>query len=97
MHDSKLKRRGRLALAIACVSLNQKQCRSVQHGQLMTEHAKRILDAAMQYEINPECYSREIAIAVLLEVARIPGDPESWYAVPKNTILEVARELQAAA
>lgn len=54
----------------------------------MTEHAKRILDAAMQYEINPECYSREIAIAVLLEVARIP-------AVPRNTILEVVRELQA--
>jgi len=61
----------------------------------MTEHAKRILDAAMQYEINPECYSREIAIAVLLEVARIPGDPESWYAIPRNTILEIARELQS--
>jgi hypothetical protein len=62
----------------------------------MTEHAKRILDAAMQYEINLECYSREIAIAVLLEVARIPGDPESWYAIPRNTILEIVRELQSA-
>jgi len=62
----------------------------------MNEHTKRILDAAMQHEINPECYSREIAIAVLLEVARIPGDPESWYAIPKNTILEIARELKSA-
>jgi len=50
----------------------------------------------MQYEINPECYSREIAIAVLLEVARIPGDLESWYAIPRNTILEIVRELQSA-
>ncbi|NBT53202.1 MAG: hypothetical protein EBT12_16935 [Marivivens sp.] len=62
----------------------------------MNEHTKRILDAAMQYEINPECYSLEIAIAVLLEVARIPGDPESWYAIPRNTILEIVRELQSA-
>ena len=72
------------------------QCKSAQRGRLMNEHTKRILDAAMQYEINPECYSREIAIAVLLEVARIPGDPESWCAIPKNTILEIARELQSA-
>ena len=72
------------------------QCKSAQHGQPMNEHTKRILDAAMQYEINPECYSREIAIAVLLEVARIPGDPESWYAIPRNTILEIVRELQSA-
>jgi LDH2 family malate/lactate/ureidoglycolate dehydrogenase len=42
----------------------------------MNEYAKRILDAAMAYEINPECYAREITIAVLQEVARIPGDPE---------------------
>lgn len=62
----------------------------------MNEYTKRILDTAMQYEINPECYSREIAIAVLLEVARIPGDPESWYAIPRNTILEIVRELQSA-
>jgi len=27
--------------------------------------AQSVLDAAMQYEINPECYSREIAVAVL--------------------------------
>ena len=27
--------------------------------------AKAVLDAAMQYEINPECYTREIAAAAL--------------------------------
>jgi hypothetical protein len=27
--------------------------------------AQAVLDAAMQYEINPECYSREIAAAAL--------------------------------
>jgi len=27
--------------------------------------AQSVLDAAMQYEINPECYSREIAAAAL--------------------------------
>jgi len=28
-----------------------------------------VLDAAMQYEINPECYSREIAAATLRAAA----------------------------
>lgn len=41
---------------------------------LMSEHgiaaplspaAKAVLDVAMQYEINPECYSREIVVAAL--------------------------------
>jgi len=41
---------------------------------LMSEHAiakplslaaQAVLDAAVQYEINPECYSREIAAAAL--------------------------------
>ena len=45
---------------------------------LMSEHgiaaplspaAKAVLDAAMQYEINPECYSREIAAAALRAAA----------------------------
>ena len=54
----------------------------------MTEHAKRILDTAMQHEINPECYSREIAIAVLLEVARIPGDPNLGTQFPETPSLK---------
>jgi hypothetical protein len=31
--------------------------------------AQAVLDAAMQYEINPECYSREIAAAALCAAA----------------------------
>jgi hypothetical protein len=31
--------------------------------------AQAVLDAASQYEINPECYSREIAAAALRAVA----------------------------
>ncbi len=31
--------------------------------------AQAVLDAAMHYEINPECYSREIAAAALRAVA----------------------------
>jgi hypothetical protein len=33
--------------------------------------AQAVLDAAMQYEINPECYSREIAAATLRAAADI--------------------------
>jgi hypothetical protein len=35
----------------------------------LSPHAQAVLDAAMQYEINPECYSREIAAAALRAVA----------------------------
>jgi hypothetical protein len=35
----------------------------------LSSAAKAVLDAAMQYEINPECYSREIAAAALRAVA----------------------------
>jgi len=31
--------------------------------------AQRVLEAAMQYEINPECYSREIAAVTLRAMA----------------------------
>ena len=31
--------------------------------------AQAVLDAAMQYEINPECYSRDIAAVVLRTAA----------------------------
>ncbi len=39
--------------------------------------AQAVLDAAVQYEINPECYSREIAAAALRAVADqvVPPDP----------------------
>lgn len=33
--------------------------------------AQAVLNAAMQYEINPECYSREIAIATLRAAAHL--------------------------
>jgi hypothetical protein len=35
--------------------------------------AQAVLDAAMKYEINPECYSREIAAAVLRAASNIPS------------------------
>jgi hypothetical protein len=40
--------------------------------------ARAVLDAAMQYEINPECYSREIAAAALRAAADqvVPWKPE---------------------
>jgi predicted HD phosphohydrolase len=40
--------------------------------------AQVVLDAAMQYEINPECYSREIAAA--LRAAADGCDP-NWLAL----------------
>jgi len=41
--------------------------------------AQAVLDAAMQYEINPECYSRQIAAAALRAAADevAPEPPES--------------------
>jgi hypothetical protein len=38
-------------------------------NQLLSPAARAVLDAAMQYEINPECYSREIAAAALKAAA----------------------------
>jgi hypothetical protein len=35
----------------------------------LSPQAQAVLDAAMQYEINPECYSREIAAAALKAAA----------------------------
>ncbi len=53
---------------------------------LMSEHgiaapvspaAKAVLDVAMQYEINPECYSREIAAAALRAAAdQVAPEPD---------------------
>jgi len=35
----------------------------------LSHTTQAVLDAAMRYEINPECYSREIAAAVLRAAA----------------------------
>ena len=52
--------------------------------------AQAVLHAALQYEINPECYSREIAAAALRaaahEVAPFPGR------YPMNEYMEGFRE-----
>jgi hypothetical protein len=64
--------------------------------------AQSVLDAAMQYEINPECYSREIAAAALRAAADQardnpwPGRIESvgvmWM---HDGLLAIAAELEA--
>jgi hypothetical protein len=70
--------------------------------------AKVVLDAAMQYEINPECYSREIAAATLRAVADevVPehanpvGDAhddarhDQWMRI-RYKLLAIAAELEA--
>jgi len=44
----------------------------------LTPAAQAVLDAAMKYEINPECYSREIAAAALRAAVDqvVPWKPE---------------------
>jgi hypothetical protein len=70
--------------------------------------AQAVLDAAMQYEINPECYSREIAVAVLRAAAdqAIPLTKTPWGTslIPvltsqesRDRILAIAAELEQAA
>ncbi len=51
--------------------------------------AQAVLDAAMQYEINPECYSREIAIAVLRAAANHLGSCNA-----STELLAIAFELK---
>ena len=71
--------------------------------------AQAVLDAALQYEINPECYSREIA-AVALEAAADQVVPKEWPTIEdyneyeqgvaaahikcRNQILAIAAELR---
>ena len=50
--------------------------------------AQAVLDAAMQYEINPECYSREIAAAALRAAADQVIPPDADYA--SNEVLMIA-------
>lgn len=51
--------------------------------------ARAVLEAAMQYEINPECYSREIAAAALLAAANHLADATSAH-----TLYAIAEELE---
>ena len=64
--------------------------------------AQAVLDAALQYEINPECYSREIAAAALRTLAKQIGynnyylDGDHGLAVVNvRDILSIADELEA--
>jgi hypothetical protein len=62
--------------------------------------AQAVLDAAMKYEINPECYSREIAAAVLRAVTKrcLHKTPKGVrrYILVKD-LLTIAAELEQAA
>jgi len=55
--------------------------------------ARAVLDAAMQYEINPECYSREIAAAVLRVAAEIISQDQMDHYAP-DIINDIAAELE---
>jgi hypothetical protein len=60
--------------------------------------AKAVLDAAMQYEINPECYSREIAAAALRAAADQVVPEADYYEncdVVREELLAIAAELEA--
>jgi hypothetical protein len=50
--------------------------------------ARAVLDAVMQYEINPECYSREIAAATLRAAAL-------YCKQDRIRLLAIADELEA--
>ena len=75
--------------------------------QQLSPAARAVLDTAMQYEINPECYSREIAAAALRSVAdqlklEVPlGDTDADAGVFAahhaiyTQILAIATELEA--
>ena len=64
--------------------------------------AQAVLDAALQYEINPECYSREIAAAAL-RAAALHAHSEEYvtcggasYAlmIEVDDLLSIASELE---
>jgi hypothetical protein len=71
---------------------------------LMSEHAiakplspaaRAVQDAAMQYEINPECYSREIAAAALRAAADQLCLRWSELSHPADALNNIADELEA--
>jgi hypothetical protein len=47
--------------------------------------AQAVLDAAQKYEINPECYSRQIAAASLRAAATAIGAQEMFHPDSKRT------------
>jgi predicted oxidoreductase len=59
--------------------------------------AQAVLDAVMRYEINPECYSREIAAAALRAVADqvVPVLTTAEGARINDSIEAIAAELEA--
>ena len=65
--------------------------------------AQAVQDAAMQYEINPECYSREIAATLRAAADQVVPVPinaqtseEHWALLGvKNRLLAIADELEA--
>jgi len=61
--------------------------------------AQAVLDAAMQYEINPECYSREIAAAALRAAAdqmtNYPSKKFLFSIADEMKLLAIAAELEA--
>ena len=65
--------------------------------------AQAVLDAAQRYEINPECYSRQIAAAALRAGADqvVPeellkgSDPDAWLRDEiRQQLLTIADELE---
>jgi hypothetical protein len=65
----------------------------------LSPRAQKVFDAAMQYEINPECCSREIAVAVLRAAADqvVPGAPDmdDKLMVIRYRLCSIADELAA--
>ena len=61
--------------------------------------ARAVIDAAMQYEINPECYSREIAAAALKAAANDWRVDTEFIGgveyIRASTLKRIAAELEA--
>ena len=66
-------------------------------SQPLSPAAQAVLDAAMQYEINPECYSREIAAAALRAAADqvTPANGSRRNNEIRADFLAIADELEA--
>jgi hypothetical protein len=66
----------------------------------LSPQAQAVLDAAMQYEINPECYSREIAAAALKAAANDWRVDTEFIGgveyIRASTLERIAAELEAA-
>ena len=68
-------------------------------GRILSPAAQAVLNAAMQYEINPECYSREIAATALRAAAdqliNVEWSPEMWEL--RRDFYAIAAELEGRA